>query len=226
MFRSSRLLQITALFALSLGAGTLLFLTARYLKRKRREPSTGKSSSYNDRPLRRKRTFTAGKDRTAKWFDLNNNPPSCRQTRLELIEIKFAKVASEPTHINNLVFQCIFQYWLYIVHLTLFSKNKFVQFCSGKGIIIFYPIISESTINLLFTGNCFDHEIARLPINKSEKHNLTKPFHGCDTMLILSKIWYWKYFIVCWRTFLIFFMCATRYLKWQVIRANMKFVVC
>lgn len=60
MFRSSRVLQITALLALSFGAGTLLFLTARYWKRKRREPSTGNSSSYNDRPLRRKRTLTSG----------------------------------------------------------------------------------------------------------------------------------------------------------------------
>lgn len=59
MFRPSRVFQITALLALSIGAGTLLFLTARYLKRKRREPSTGKSSSYNDR-LRRKRTATTG----------------------------------------------------------------------------------------------------------------------------------------------------------------------
>lgn len=65
MFRSSRVLQITALLALSVGAGTLLFLTARYLKRKRREPSTGKSSSYNDRPLRRKRTATAGSSRVS-----------------------------------------------------------------------------------------------------------------------------------------------------------------
>lgn len=62
MFRSSRVFQITALLALSIGAGTLLFLTARYLKRKRREPSTGKSSSYNDR-LRRKRTATTGSSR-------------------------------------------------------------------------------------------------------------------------------------------------------------------
>lgn len=123
MFRSSRLLQITALFALSLGAGTLLFLTARYLKRKRREPSTGKSSSYNDRPLRRKRTFIAGKGRTAKWFDLNNNPPSCRQTRLELIEIKFAKVASEPTHINNLVSSLSFNIDCTLYNLHCFQKN-------------------------------------------------------------------------------------------------------
>lgn len=64
MFRSSRVVQITALLALSIGTGALLFLTARYLKRKRREPSTGKSSSYNDRPLRRKRTATAGNNQT------------------------------------------------------------------------------------------------------------------------------------------------------------------
>lgn len=33
------------------------------MRRKRREPSTGKSSSYNDRPLRRKRTVTSGSSR-------------------------------------------------------------------------------------------------------------------------------------------------------------------
>ncbi|RMX41349.1 hypothetical protein pdam_00012792 [Pocillopora damicornis] len=75
MFRSSRLLQITALFALSLGAGTLLFLTARYLKRKRREPSTGKSSSYNDRPLRRKRTFTAGSSKISAAGESSRHTP-------------------------------------------------------------------------------------------------------------------------------------------------------
>lgn len=70
MFRSSRVLQITALLALSFGAGTLLFLTARYWKRKRREPSTGNSSSYNDRPLRRKRTLTSGNKQSGFSFVL------------------------------------------------------------------------------------------------------------------------------------------------------------
>ena len=70
MFRSSRVLQITALLALSFGAGTLLFLTARYWKRKRREPSTGNSSSYNDRPLRRKRTLTSGNKQSGVRFVL------------------------------------------------------------------------------------------------------------------------------------------------------------
>lgn len=69
MFRSSRVFQITALLALSIGAGTLLILAARYLKRKRREPSTGKSSSYNDRPLRRKRTVTSGKNEIIKFLN-------------------------------------------------------------------------------------------------------------------------------------------------------------
>lgn len=71
MFRSSRVLQITALLALSFGAGTLLFLTARYWKRKRREPSTGNSSSYNDRLLRRKRTLTSGNKQSGVRFVLN-----------------------------------------------------------------------------------------------------------------------------------------------------------
>lgn len=65
MFSSSRVFQVTALLALSVGAGTLLYVTTRYFKRKRREPSTGKSSSYNDRPLRRNRriVYTSGGSR-------------------------------------------------------------------------------------------------------------------------------------------------------------------
>lgn len=57
MYRSSRVIQVSALLAFTFGAGTVLYLFARYFKRKRREPSTGKSSSYNDRPLKRRGTF-------------------------------------------------------------------------------------------------------------------------------------------------------------------------
>lgn len=97
MFRSSRLLQITALLALSLGAGTLLFLTARYLKRKRREPSTGKSSSYNDRPLRRKRTLTAGSSRVSTAGEsARHTPRSVTGLDNEVVYRRHAAILGSP----------------------------------------------------------------------------------------------------------------------------------
>ncbi|KAK2567173.1 Mitoguardin 1 [Acropora cervicornis] len=65
MYRSSRVLQVSALLAFTFGAGTVLYLFARYFKRKRREPSTGKSSSYNDRPLKRRGTFYTSDERVS-----------------------------------------------------------------------------------------------------------------------------------------------------------------
>lgn len=102
MFRWSRLLQITALLALSFGAGTLLYYGAGYFKRKRREPSTGKSSSYNDRPLRRKRTVTSGSTRVAVGESSRPNVKSAGFEQELIFRRQSSNVRSQPGNMNNI----------------------------------------------------------------------------------------------------------------------------
>lgn len=124
MYRSSRVLQVSALLAFTFGAGTVLYLFARYFKRKRREPSTGKSSSYNDRPLKRRGTFyTSGNFWDRLIFLCMCTimfPVQCP----DLVEEFFARLIQDSTWIIDLwffvdtVYYLSFRFMLFLVPLA------------------------------------------------------------------------------------------------------------